>query len=248
MQLKDASILVVDDEPLLLKLVGDWFENVAGKVLVAGDGVAAMEVVAQNEIDLIVTDVRMPAMNGISLLKEVKARQGRKSHVILITGFADIEARDAYDLGAEAILEKPFEFGDLLNAAKRSLAERGEIWQVPLDVAAYPTLTGSFASLTQALQEHRIAFGSGGFCVETKQRLAEGPVNINLDFKAEEYVLSGQGIVRWFLNEANQVGVELTYVSEESRERVLELTERALAFIPNATRMLSLGGQDLPRN
>ena len=31
MQLKDASILVVDDEPLLLKLVGDWFENVAGK-------------------------------------------------------------------------------------------------------------------------------------------------------------------------------------------------------------------------
>jgi len=78
--------------------------------------------------------------------------------------------------------------------------------------------------------------------------LAEGPVNINLDFKAEEYVLSGQGIVRWFLNEANQVGVELTYVSEESRERVLELTERALAFIPNATRMLSLGGQDLPRN
>ena len=103
------------------------------------------------------------------------------------------------------------------------MAERDEIWQVPLDLAAYPTLTGSFASLTQALQEHRIAFGSGGFCVETKQRLAEGPVNINLDFKGEQYALSGQGIVRWFLNDANQVGVELTDISgEECRERVLE--------------------------
>ena len=100
-------------------------KNVAGRVLVAGDGVAAMEVLAQNEIDLIVTDVRMPVMNGISLLKEVKARQGRKSHVILITGFADIEPRDAYDLGAEAILEKPFEFGDLL--VRQSGAWRNEM-------------------------------------------------------------------------------------------------------------------------
>ena len=242
MQLKDASILVVDDEPLLLKLVGEWFESVAGKVLIVGDGVQAMEVLAENEIDLIVTDVRMPVMNGISLLKEVKAKQGRKSHVIFITGFADIEARDAYDLGAEAILEKPFQFGDLLNAAKRSLAERDEIWQMPLDLPAYPTLTGSFASLTQALQEHRITFGSGGFCVETKQRLVEGPVNIKLDFKAEQYALTGQGIVRWLVNEANQVGVELTYVTKESRERVLQLTEQAASFIPNAARTLSLGG------
>src|SRR5689334_3125106 len=98
MQLKDASILVVDDEPLLLNFVCEWFESVAGKVFVAGDGVEAMEVLAQNEIDLIVTDVRMPVMNGISLLKAAKAKRGHKSHVILITGFADIEARDAYDL------------------------------------------------------------------------------------------------------------------------------------------------------
>jgi DNA-binding response OmpR family regulator len=242
MQLKDASILVVDDEPLLLKFVGDWFKSVAGKVFVAGDGVQAMKVLSQNAIDLIVTDVRMPVMNGISLLKEVKANRGNKVHVIFITGFADIEPCEAYDLGIEAILEKPFEFDDLLNAAKRSLAERDEIWQTPRDLAAYPTLTGSFASLTQALQEHRIMFGSGGFCVETKQRLVEGPVNIKLDFKAEQYSLSGQGIVRWLVNESNQVGVELTYVNNESRVRVLQLTEPAVCFIPNAARTLSLGG------
>ena len=197
---------------------------------------------ATNEIDLIITDVRMPVMNGISLLKKVKASGVHTPHVIFITGFADIEAREAYDLGAEALLEKPFELDDLINAAKRSLAERDELWQTPLDLAAHPTLTGSFASLAPALQEHRITFGRGGFCVETKQPLVEGPVNIKLDFKAEQYALSGQGIVRWLVHEANQVGIELTYVAKESRERVLQLTDQSVSFIPNAARTLSLSG------
>jgi CheY-like chemotaxis protein len=239
MQLKDASVLVVDDEPLLLKLVGEWFESIAARVFVAVDGVQALQLLAVNRVDLIVTDVRMPVMNGMSLLKEVKAKQGDTPHVIFITGFADIETREAYGLGAEAILEKPFGFDDLINAVKRSLAERDEIWRTPLDLASCPTLTGSFASLTSSLQEHRITFGRGGFCMETKQLLAEGPVNIELDFKADQYVLSAQGIVRWLLPEANHVGIELTYVAEESRARVLQLTNHSASYIPNAAHALS---------
>jgi CheY-like chemotaxis protein len=241
MQLKDASILVVDDEPLLLKLVGEWFESVARRVFLAGEGVEALQVLDRNTIDLIIADVRMPGMNGIRLLKEISAKQGYTSHVIFITGFADIDTREAYDLGAEAFLEKPFGRDDLINAAKRSLAERDRLWQTPPDLAAHPTLAASFASLTSALHEHRITFGRGGFCMETKQLLAEGPVNIKLDFKADKYVLSGQGIVRWLLPERNQVGVELTHVAKESRERVLRLTERSASFIPNPVRTLTAG-------
>jgi CheY-like chemotaxis protein len=242
MQLKDASILVVDDEPLLLKFVGDWFETVAGKVFVAEDAARALHLLARNKIDLIISDVRMPVMDGISLLKEVKAAQGYTSHLIFITGFADIEAHEAYDLGAEAVLEKPFGLDDLTNAARRSLAEGEELWQTPLDLTGQPTLAASFASLDLALQEHRIAFGRGGFCVETTQSLVEGPINIKLDFKADKFVLSGQGIVRWSAREGNQVGVELTYVADESREKVLQLTAPSASFIPNGAQTLSLGG------
>lgn len=242
MQLKDASILVVDDEPLLLKLVGEWFTRIAGRVFVAGDAGQALQVLGKNNINLIITDVRMPMMNGVGLLKEVKAMQGYASHLIFITGFADIEPSEAYGLGAEAILEKPFGFDELTNAAKRSLAEREELWQTSLDLAGHPTLSCSFASLTLASREHRIAFGRGGFCVETKQALVEGPVNIKLDFREDNFVLSGQGIVRWLAHERNQAGVELTYVAKECRERVLELTERSASFIPNAAKVISLGG------
>jgi CheY-like chemotaxis protein len=241
MQLKDASILVVDDEPLLRKLIGERLESVADQVFLAGDGVQALQVLARSKIDLIITDVRMPNMDGISLLKAVKAEPGYPSHSILITGFADIEAREAYDLGAEAFLEKPFALDDLISAAKRSLAERDELWQTPLDLTTHPTLASSFASLTLALQEHRIVFGRGGFCIETKQSLTEGPVNVKLEFKADRYVLSGQGIVRWSAHQGGQVGIELTYVAEESRTRVLQLTDQSVSFIPNPAKTLSAG-------
>ena len=242
MQLKDASILVVDDEPLLLNLVSEWFESVAARVLVAGDGTQALEVLQGNRIDLIISDVRMPVMDGITLLKQVKAKHGNCSHLILITGFADIEPREAYDLGAEAILEKPFGFDDLTNAAKRTLAERNEIWQTPLDLSAYPTLTATFSSLAEASRERRIKFGRGGFSIETKQPLAEGPINIKLDFKTDKFRLSGQGIIRWLVPEENEVGVEFTYVAKECRERVLQLTEHSSSFVPNGAHTLSMGG------
>ena len=240
--MKDASILVVDDEPLLQKLVSEWFEGVAGQVLLAGDGAQALQVLEGNQVDLIISDVRMPVMDGITLLKEVKAKWGNSSHLILITGFADLEPCEAYDLGAEAILEKPFGFEDLTNAARRSLAERNEIWQTSLDLSGYPTLTARFPSLAQAVRENRIKFGRGGFCVETNQSLVEGPVNIRLDFKADKFRLSGQGIVRWTVQEQNQIGVELTYVAKESRERVLHLTEHSASFVPNGAHTLSMGG------
>ena len=85
-------------------------ERVAGKVFVAGDGVQAIEVLSEMEFDLVVTDVRMPVMNGMSLIEEVKARLGRHLRDPLY-GFRQIwSAREAYDLGVEMILEKPFGF------------------------------------------------------------------------------------------------------------------------------------------
>ncbi len=235
MQLKEASILVVDDEPVLLEILSAWVQRLAGHVFTAGNGAQALEVMAANKIDLIVTDIRMPVMDGISLLKKVKAGRSHTPSVILATGFSDIEAREAYDLGAEALLEKPMERDDLIGAIKRSLTEREDLWRTSLDLAAYPILTGRLEGLATALQEHRIAFGRGGLCIETEQFLVMGPVNIELDCKADQYVLSAQGVVRWLAYEENQVGIEFTYVAEQSRARVVQLTSNAVCFIPCTT-------------
>jgi CheY-like chemotaxis protein len=235
MQLKEASILLVDDEPLLLDLIGAWLQGVAGDVFCAANGVEALPVLAEHRIDLIVSDVRMPVMDGISLIKQVKANEPHPPRVILISGFSDIEAREAYDLGAEAVLGKPFDRDDLIKAAQRSVAERDELWQTPANLATYPVLRRSFASLATAQREHQIAFGRGGFCTATDDLLVEGPVNIELEFKADRYVLSGQGVIRWVAHQERQIGIELTYVAAKSRARAVQLTERSVAFIPSTT-------------
>lgn len=233
MQLKEASILLVDDEPLLLDIMREWFESIVAQLFCAGDGVRALQVLGKHRIDLIVTDVRMPVMDGIALLKRIEERGRSTPSLILITGFADIELRDAYDLGAGALLEKPVEWDDLIDTVRRNLLEPRERWARQPEISPSHALSRRFKSLSSALQEHRIAFGRGGFCIE-KSEFPEGePVNLALDFMADEYVLLGQGVVRW--SQENQMGVELTYVADESLARAVQITEPARTFIPRTT-------------
>ena len=235
MQLKEASILVVDDEPVLLEILSAWFQRLAGRVFSAAQGAEALQILDSSKIDLIVTDVRMPVMDGIALLKKVKANGLQTPHVVLITGFSDIDEREAYDLGAEALLEKPIERDDLIHAVKKSLTERNDLWRMPLELGACPVLTGSFESLNVALQEQKITFGRGGFGIETNQLLAEGPVEIELNFRSDHFRLLGQGIVRWLALPEARAGIEFTYVAEQSRGRVIQLTDQSVAFIPCMT-------------
>lgn len=235
MQLKRASVLVVDDELVLLDLMGEWFRQLAGQVFPAANGLQALEILATHKIDLIVTDIRMAVMDGITLLKKVKANGAHTPGVIFITGFADLEVREAYDLGAEALLEKPIVYNELTDIMQRSLLEPHERWRKPLDPSAYPVLSRSLASLAGAQRDGLIAFGRGGFCMKADGFLVEGPVNIELTFRADDYVLSGQGIVRWLSHQDDLIGIELTYIAEASRARLIELVQSAVSVIPRTT-------------
>jgi hypothetical protein len=83
------------------------------------------------------------------------------------------------------------------------------------------------------LQKHEVAFGRGGFCIKKAEFEEDDQINFVLDFIADKYVLLGQGAVRW--SEENQMGIELTYVAEQSRTRAVQITEKSSAFIPRTT-------------
>lgn len=225
--------MIVEDEPVLREIVGAWFSRIAGNVLTAGNGAEALKVLAANHVDLVISDLRMPVMDGVTLLKNIMAVE-RSPGVIFVSGFSDIDAREAYDLGAEAFLQKPMERQELLEAVKRSLLARGELWSNPVSDTPSTVLELSYPSLATALQQHKIAFGRGGFCIASSQQLPEGPLSMRLEFQEEKQILEGSGMVRWTSPAEQQIGIELLYLAPASRPWLASLIAqlKTPAFIP----------------
>jgi CheY-like chemotaxis protein len=133
MELKDATVLLVDDEPMLLDIFREWLEDENCHVLTAGDGAAALQILRNHHVDVLVSDVRMPVMDGILLVKNLTTYAGASQSnylpkMIFITGFADLEPRDAYDLGVEAMVQKPVRHAELVGAIRRTLRSPEESW------------------------------------------------------------------------------------------------------------------------
>ncbi len=235
MELKQAAVLLVEDEPFLREIMGAWLERVAGRVFTAEDGSAAMKILAANRVDLVISDVRMPVMDGIQLLKRINESSARRPGMIFITGFSDLTLREAYDMGVEAILEKPIKREELLHVAKTCVATVEQLWQRPRVAAAAMELSAAFESFAEALEEKRIGFGRRGFCIKTARSLREGPLEFTVGFRADGVVLSGQGVVRWMAPEEGMAGIEITCLDPASRKWVVAHVKRSkpLAFIPS---------------
>ena len=233
MKLKDATILFVEDEPFLRESMGAWLEKRAGRAICAEHGEAALAIVGANKVDLVVSDVRMPVMDGIALLESLRRAEPRP-RVILITGFSDLSLREAYEMGADAIVEKPINRDELLRAVEHSLAEPEELWRQSAPPGAAATLRVNFRSLAAALQEKRIAFGRRGFFIKSSAALREGPVDFAVEFATDRQVLSGQGIVRWTARGEGQAGIEIVRLDDACRSWALDLLRQrpSVAYIP----------------
>jgi len=105
---KKFSIMIVDDEMIIRKSFFHWFEKSGHMVKTAESGYEAMEKLEQSPFDLLFVDVKMPGMNGIELLENVKEAYP-ETIVVIITAYGSIEtAVQAMKLGAADYLLKPF--------------------------------------------------------------------------------------------------------------------------------------------
>ena len=237
MQLNGATILVADDEVAVVESLQVWLERAGCRVLTAGNGAVALEIATSSRIDVLVSDIRMPVMNGLELAKRLKDGTACQTRVIFMTGFSEFSDRETFDHGVEAILSKPFRRQDFVAAVRRCLTPHDALWQLPPAVDPQKTLHAAFESLPVALQDGAIAFGRGGFAVRSSlgARVGEA-IGLRLEFGADGRSLTGQGIVRWLAPNEGQIGVEITHVADQDRAWVVGMAERPemVAFIPRS--------------
>jgi CheY-like chemotaxis protein len=238
MQLEDATVLVVDDEPRLCEILREWLEREGSSVLVAENGKQALEILQQGEVSAIVTDIRMPVMDGAELVKLAKAMGKYTPAAVAISGFSDLTPREAYDLGVEAQLSKPVERKVLIAALRRTLMPREELWAEPFGPTSLPDVMIELGSLSTALQQKLIAFGRGGFCFSSGVRFQEeASIGFELNFVGDRQVVSGQGIVRWSVAKERLTGIEITGVTAAARDWVAAIarSNQTVSFIPRST-------------
>ncbi len=122
---KDFSILIAEDNKELNKLIADSFSD-RYHVLTAEDGVKALELIQSNEIDLVISDVMMPGMDGLTLCKLVKNDVATSHiHMLMLTAKNTTEDRiDCYNAGADAYIAKPFELKVLRARVKNLISKR----------------------------------------------------------------------------------------------------------------------------
>jgi adenylate cyclase len=122
-----AMVLVVDDEPDLEKLVIQKFRGQIGKQLIrfvfARDGIEALQSIEQDpQIDLVIMDINMPRMDGLSLLAKLQERDDKKL-AIMVSAYGDMDnIRTAMNRGAFDFLTKPIDFADLEATIRKTIA------------------------------------------------------------------------------------------------------------------------------
>ncbi len=129
----NLKILLADDEPSLRLTAGDALESQGHKVTLACDGLEAKTLLATNEFDLLITDIRMPKITGLELFDHLRQHRP-ETDAILVTAYGEIrDAVKALKNGALDYLIKPFDMEELVLRVLR-IAERRTL-QIDLDDA-----------------------------------------------------------------------------------------------------------------
>lgn len=144
------SVLLVDDDEALARMLQRALKSAGFEVTVANNGTTAMEMIISRPFDVIVTDIQMPGMSGVELLGVVRAYD-LDVPVILMTGAPTVEtAVEAVRLGALVYLAKPTSNETLVKAVERA-SQLHQIAQMKRDAlrlsGAQDTLAGDRAGL-----------------------------------------------------------------------------------------------------
>lgn len=215
-----TKVVIVEDEELVrrgIMLAVDWAS--VGCVVVgdAANGEEGLAVIRRCQPDLVVTDIKMPRMDGIEMVRQLRA-EGSGVRVIILTAYSDFAyAQSAVKLGAVDYLLKPFHDGELEEAVRR--LQTSQCAQAP-GVPALPDGAGKSKYVAEAMRYIAEHYNAPDICVGSVARflgVSEG--HLSHVFKKEtSYTLSS-----YITNYRIHVAMDLL---QDCRSRVYEVAEQ----------------------
>ena len=145
-----APILIIEDEPAVSRSISEILSLEGYSVRVVGDALTALDIIQSQNLSLILSDIKLPGMNGLELLHHLKQTH-KEVPLLVMSGHGNIDtAVQALKLGAKDYLEKPLDLNRLLNAIRMHL--RAPIQQADNTISGQadtPTMIGSSKQIQQ---------------------------------------------------------------------------------------------------
>jgi CheY-like chemotaxis protein len=245
MKLSDATVLIVDDELELLEIFAAWLERMGCRIFTAANGAEALEILLREEVHALVSDIRMPIMDGVTLLRRVHELSLTIPSIILVSGFGDVERKEMHALGVERLLEKPLRRQHLLQALEQGLLEREELWRTPAEEPADQVMAIRMERPGVQGAECGFQLGRGGCCFPSDRKLTEDRIlDLTATFEEEGLTLHMEGEVEWFNPDCGCAGLAFRYLDPSCREWVLGAIRESgtRCFIPQCNGAVSATG------
>jgi DNA-binding response OmpR family regulator len=186
------SILLVDDDPFILEGIGADLENQGFKITKADSGDRALELLAETDYDLVVTDLVMENVDGIQVLKRAKDLNAH-TMVIILTGYGNMtSAIEALRHEADDYLLKPCESAEILYRVKQCLTKA----ELSRKIALYQTILPMCCVCKKIRDDRRTAPGKGDW-VEVEQFIHD---SANLDITSSYCPECAQQTMETFTN------------------------------------------------
>jgi len=219
-RLAGKRILVVDDEVELRTLLKEELELEGAQVEVAQGGDEAFEIFRRMPIDAILSDVRMPSGDGISLLERVRASSSVRVVFIMITGYSGLTRDELISRGLSAFFSKPFDMGAIINTLCEffrfdEASQKRKHERIPFGAPLSFYIQGNSSPIhaqTENLSE-------GGMFVRCEGPLPELGAVIEFKFEFIASSKRSSGVIRWARVSGDKLipqgfGVEFTELSD----------------------------------
>jgi len=152
--MEKEKALIVDDDPVIRDMLTDILSGICKfKIDTAADGLEGLESIKRNQYDIIFTDLSMPRLGGMDLLKE-STRISPSTPVVMITGVSTIDtAVSAMKEGAKDFIIKPFQIDKVIAVAERIIGEKKLLTKIVSDLDQKESINRINAELFKKLQE-----------------------------------------------------------------------------------------------